>query len=180
MGDCYQVVVDCEVPLEEVEEAAASICAWLIQDDVILPTPTDCVPGDEGGYPPGRNCERVTEGSCADLASLRTNGLRILRGRTIFYSVGADIVCSHCGDRTSEGEEFGRALRAWADGDDGATFSCPACGHKKLIAECSFDPPWGFGNLGFKFWNWPPLKDSFVRELSTRLGHRTVFVCGKL
>jgi hypothetical protein len=29
------------------------------------------------------------------------------------------------------------------------------------LASLEFDPPWAFGNLGFKFWNWPPLEEPY-------------------
>jgi hypothetical protein len=41
-------------------------------------------------------------------------------------------------------------------------------------------PPWGFGNLGFKFWNWPPLLPRFVKEVEEQLGNEVVFVYGKI
>jgi hypothetical protein len=46
--------------------------------------------------------------------------------------------------------------------------------------EWTFDPPWAFGNLGFKFWEWPPLKRRFVDEIKGLLGHEIVMISGKV
>ena len=31
-------------------------------------------------------------------------------------------------------------------------------------------PEWGFSNLGFTFWNWPPFTDQFIKNFKQRLG----------
>jgi hypothetical protein len=48
------------------------------------------------------------------------------------------------------------------------------------LNDWRWQPPWGFGYLGFEFWNWPPLSQGFIAEVGRRLGHRTVLVAGKL
>jgi hypothetical protein len=49
-----------------------------------------------------------------------------------------------------------------------------------LLASLEFDPPWAFGNLGFKFWNWPPLKRSLIEQISGILGHGVIIIAGKI
>jgi len=41
-------------------------------------------------------------------------------------------------------------------------------------------PPWGFDNLGFTFWNWPPLAGEFVARVAALLEHRVVVVRGAM
>lgn len=178
MGDYYQVVVDRDIPLDQADEVASAIRQCLIVENVIEPQLTDCTLGN-GGYAPGKKCALAFDGTSDEVTQLRTNGLQIIIGRSIFYSSGADLICDRCNNRTFEGDAFSEAFGGWSAGQDGCPFKCPNCGHAKPVADCTFDPPWGFGNLGFKFWNWPPLKKSFVGEVSRRLGHRIVFVCGK-
>ncbi len=71
-------------------------------------------------------------------------------------------------------------MEAWYEGDDAVTFPCPDCGKPERLVDWAGEFPWGFGNLGFTFWNWPPLSASFVREVTELLGHRSVLVRGKL
>lgn len=52
------------------------------------------------------------------------------------------------------------------------------CGRVVGLNDWRWQPPWGFGYLGFKFWNWPPLAQGFIAEAGRRLGHRTVLVAG--
>jgi len=44
------------------------------------------------------------------------------------------------------------------------------------LAEWRGPWPWGFGNLGLTFWNWPPLSEKFVQTITSKLRHRTVLV----
>ena len=71
-------------------------------------------------------------------------------------------------------------MEAWYEWDDAVTFPCPDCGKPERLVDWEGEFPWGFGNLGFTFWNWPPLSASFVREVTELLGHRSVLVRGKL
>jgi hypothetical protein len=70
------------------------------------------------------------------------------------------------------------AIEAWHVGHGFA--SCRACQHQLALNDWIWEPAWGFGYLGFEFWNWPTITDSFVETLSNRLGHRIVVVRGKL
>jgi hypothetical protein len=68
---------------------------------------------------------------------------------------------------------------AWHKDGDGL-FTCPACEKPVGLNGWNWEPAWGFGDLGFTFWNWPPLKAGFVAEFSRRLEHRIVSPAGKL
>ena len=46
--------------------------------------------------------------------------------------------------------------------------------------DWAWSPPWGFGHLGIKFWNWPLLTGEFRAEVADLLGHRTVYPRGKV
>jgi hypothetical protein len=41
------------------------------------------------------------------------------------------------------------------------------------------DPPFAFGNVGVKFWNWPLLRDDFSKALAELTGHRMRLIYGK-
>ena len=86
------------------------------------------------------------------------------------------MVCSGCGERFEAPDEWGEAVGEWYETGAAGMVGCPGCGAGRAVTEWEYDPPWGFGYLGFEFWNWPP----FVEECGRRLGHRIVFVSGKL
>jgi len=48
------------------------------------------------------------------------------------------------------------------------------------VAAWSDASRFAFGKLAFRFWNWPPLKRSFLDEIRRELGHPIVLVAGKL
>jgi hypothetical protein len=70
--------------------------------------------------------------------------------------------CSACGadigpfDAAFD-DSASRAVRKWLNGAARPTVQCPRCGKRRPITEWECRPPLGFGNLAFRFWNWPPL-----------------------
>lgn len=184
MGDHFQTVVDRDVALGDAERSAADVVRWLVERGIIEPGRTDCVLGDTG-YPPGPNYLLAVETSPLyddHTLNLRTNGLEVVIGRTVFHAgqFGLTLVCRACGSGVDGGEAWSAAVGEWFKEQGDGNFACPTCGHAEPVTEWAYDPPWGFGNLGFQFWNWLPLKPAFFAEVSQRLGRRTVLVAGKI
>jgi hypothetical protein len=182
MGDCFQVVVDRDATQSEAAELATTIHRWLIDEGIVLADPPDCVLSSDVGYRAGPHYEKATSMAHEHLWRLRTNGLDLITKRTVFHSGqgGFELVCVACADRFEPTEQWGEAIDEWHKNKGVGMLACPSCGHTQPITDWLHDPPWGFGNLGFKFWNWPPLRESFVEEIGKRLGHRVVLVAGKL
>lgn len=197
MGDTYEAIVDADATAKEAAQLAVRVVEMLQRRGIIAGERTDCVLGgaDGIGYPSGPNYEDAVEphvhnDSCRgqphlDFRQLWTNGLAVDVGRRVFYSMTGEnaLVCSACRTR-SEMEQFPDALHEaineWYAGTGPGQFACPHCSALAPITLWSWDPPWAFGYLGFTFWNWPPLRASFVRDVGALLGHRTVVVRGKL
>jgi hypothetical protein len=196
MGDHFQVIVDRDATADQAKALAEQVLSSLVEGGIVLATPTDCTLG-EPGYPPGpRYHDAVTLPHAYRIGSegqrireddltriLRTNGLEISTSRTVFHAggYGCNVTCRACGTtRDDDDPAWGDALEEWYRGRGNGTLTCPRCGHSEPVTEWSYDPPWGFGHLGFTFWNWPPLKDEFVAEVGKLLRHRTVVVAGKL
>lgn len=186
MGDYFQTIVDTEAAREEAGLLASKIILRLAEQGIIEKTLRECVYSGNGmGYPPGPNYRQVVDvpdGCCDYTLGLVTNGLGVIIGRTVFHAgqEGLELVCPKCGDRTDGGDRWDDAVGEWHRGKGDALFACPKCGHAEPVTQWPYNPPWGFGSLGFEFWNWPPLKASFIREVSEHLGHHTVLVRGKL
>jgi len=196
MGDSFRTIVDPLASLDEAQAMAERVIQHLIERKIVKPERTDRTPGDPGGYPPGENVAEAlaTWTPCStgvplsleeithDLLRCGWNGVDAVVGRTVFHNFGAglDVVrCPVC-LANQEGKNWGDAIGRWFKGDDLASFRCPNCRESSPITEWKFDPPWAFGNLGFKFWNWPPLKRSFIEQISGILGHRVIMIAGKI
>lgn len=183
MGSWFQTIVDKNASIEEAETLATEIRDWFVGRGIIQATLTDCVLGGDGrGYPPGRNFEEAINPSTNHhFLHLWTNGLHLVIGRTVFDSGQGEttVLCPNCQIPQADHIQWVDAIGEWYEGKT-AQLLFPHCNTSAPITEWVFDPPWGFGNLGFKFWNWPPLKDEFVSELGERLKHQIVIVKGKL
>ena len=190
MSEWFQTIVDVEATAAQAPALAAATLAWLIDEDIVLPEATDCVLTDTG-HAPGRSYASIVTAPDPHLRTLRTNGLRVITDRTVFWSAGIEqIVCPHCawvirftiGHHSGPDENWeavSKTIGVWYDTGQTA-HCCPSCQRMVPLNDWCWQPQWGFGYLGFKFWNWPPITDEFAATLSSRLGHRTVRTHGKL
>ncbi len=183
MGDWFQSIVAKENQVEKPEIFASRIQNWLVQEKVIMAARTKCVLSRSGlGYQPGPKYERAIEKSQSkhDTRKLFNNGLDIITDRTVFDSGQGDveILCPKC--RTPCSGDWAEAIGNWYEHKGAGLIRCAYCGHNRSIIEWIFVPAWGFSNLGFTFWNWPRLNNSFIEEFSQRLDHQIIYIEGKL
>ena len=152
MSDSYQTIADVDATEDEAEALAAGLVPWLAAAGVVA------VPAPLG---------------------TRRDGIEIITGRTVFDPLAADrVACPGC-RAEADWEWVSEAIGDWHAGGDGRS-ACPACGRSLALNDWDWDPAWAFGCLGLRFWNWPPLRPSFVAEIASRLGHRVVMVTGRL
>jgi hypothetical protein len=184
MGDWFQVIVDRDATEEEAPALASSIRDWLISEGIITGKLIDCILSEELGYPPGPNHRKVADSGLGDdyLYGFAVNGMEIIIGRTVFHSLGSpiELVCTACEYRFEFSDDVSEAITEWYERTGPGNVTCSQCGVERPVSEWQFEPPWGFGNLGFEFWNWPTFEPFFIEEISKRLGHRVVHVESKL
>lgn len=152
------------------KEKAHEILEWLVANDIVNPTPSDCTLGRENGYAVSEGARSVVkEPDFLRFGSGMINGLSIVTKRTIFDTVGngiEELICPACkNDISQESWDF---FDPWVGGETD-DLTCPSCGQANEIHDYAFKPEWGFSNLGFEFWNWPPFTDEFLNDLKRRL-----------
>jgi hypothetical protein len=181
MSDWFQCIVDRDIDESESPRAGKLLHDWFAQEGIICPIPTECVLGNEFGYPPGAAYSKAVEREDPNLFTLRTNGVSIICKREVYHRTEhTELVCSECMKRTAMSDDWGKAVGEWSQHQGPGLLKCPHCGSFRPITEWTHAPPWGFGDLGLRFWNWPSLKQSFVGDIETILQHRLRFIAAKL
>ncbi len=179
MSDNSQVIVDVEATEDQARHLAENIREWLVGSGIVQAVPSDCILGKGQGYAPGpRYQAALAPGWTHHLLRLRLNGLSIEIGRQVVDAGGngLELTCTGCGATFSPGSEWADAVGAWFDGDDNASFACPSCRAAHRLTDWRGPWQWGFGHLALRFWNWPPLAKSFLRDVEEQLRHRTILV----
>ncbi len=154
----------------------------MISEEVIVANPSNCVFDDVDGYAPGCKYISAVEERYPTLFELKTNGVAFIAKRTVFYSGGIGdptVECADCGKRFKWNDSWSAAVEEWFDNRGPGVLACEHCGVPLPITEWRHDPPWAFGNVGVKFWNWPRLRPDFVKAMSDLVGHRFRMVYGK-
>ena len=152
------------------ESKAIEILDWLISLDIVKPVPSDCILSAEYGYAISNGAKLITNHPDDLPFGLFINGLEIITQKQVFDTGqnGIDeLICPHCQDDISS--EDWNFLNDWYE-QESDNILCPLCKVSNPIHQFKFTPKWGFSNLGFRFWNWPDLKDEFVNQLGNKLG----------
>jgi hypothetical protein len=185
MGDWFQHVVDLDASTAEAPLLQDHLHAWLVQHGIIASTRSPCVLDALGrGYAPGPRYPLVVDATLKTLE--RTNALQIkgvvfCTGRTVFDSGQGRVAlfCPGCHGKDPDDHAWTEAVTEWFEGGRGL-LACAQCHTAHPITEWIFEPAWGFSSVGCTFWNWPPLKPSFVADIARVLGHRIRYIAGKL
>jgi hypothetical protein len=186
MGDWFETVVDPLVGPADAPVVADRVVAELIGAGLLKSVRTTCALGGPG-YPPAPGVLGYLKDPDPLLIELQTNGLEVTARRSVHVNLSVKrIVCPGCGAKTENLSGLGwqDAVGEWYDGGEGV-ISCPACLQNASVAAWTHDPPCGFGNLAFTFWNWPPFEDAYwirtpLQFIEAVVGHRCVLIWGKL
>ena len=151
------------------EKKVKEILYWLVSLDIVKPTLSDCVLGPKHGYAISDGAKNiVNEPDYLHFGHI-TNGLEIIIKRQVFDTGenGMDLlICPNCKqDISSEDWDF---FNEWAN-NESDNITCPICKVGTDIHRFDFTPEWGFSDLGFTFWNWPELSESFISDFKRKL-----------
>ncbi|MBV8880248.1 MAG: hypothetical protein JO332_09810 [Planctomycetaceae bacterium] len=185
MADYFQSVVDPQAALDQADHLARHVVAWLAEQGVVRATPSE-----QGGYDRGPQALSIARPEPLrpgheSIPPVHSH-LQVLIGRMThpddlseFHEPRA--CCPSCAKPADHVDgEWQAATQDWVGGDDDAVLRCAACGKETPVIAWVYDRRYAYGNLAFRFWNWPPLKPSFLDELRRELGHPLVLVEGKL
>ncbi|MGW7051513.1 hypothetical protein [Streptomyces sp. NPDC054887] len=186
MGDAYVWVADVDARAEEAAVLAGRVMDWLERRGVVEGELTHCLLGDELGRAPGPHAaDAVTGNEVVARAGACGVGLEIERR----VYVGAELwtaTCPACGATTELADSgpdlwtrtwapLADDLYAWFGGTGPGSGACVRCGERSAFLAWTTEPPVAVAHLGLLLWNWPPLADRFLAELSEVLGgHRLV------
>lgn len=147
---------------------AKEILDWLTSQNIVQLAKSDCTLGEEG-YALSTGAQQVTDLPDELPVDLITNGLEIVTERQVFDTGGNrvdQLICPACRENITFDEWD---VNPWAE-REGDTMECPRCETKSEVHIYRFEPEWGFSDLGFTFWNWPPFSKGFIDEFQSRLG----------
>lgn len=181
MSDSFITIVPRNVDKVQVKELAIKVVDHLIEKRIINRELTDCTLGNNG-HPLGDNFKDAIEGDDYGLKDIWANGLEIKTTREVFHNGGNgidEIKCPDCSTNIIE-TDWGQAIDEWINESDLHKVTCPNCNAEYSITDYVFNPEWCFGYLGFTFWNWPNLKDNFIKELEQILERRVTIIYGQV
>ncbi len=184
MGGRFTQLVDSQINLREAAGEGTRMVAWLQARGIIGSGQSQAdfcqenfgyVPSfdaDNMVYPPGLNFLDAYEES---YPGDKPDGdwLEVIIQRRAYLPGGSfDVLCPQCGrDQVKLGDAWLETIDAWFHGWP-KNLICAACGHEAPLSDWRFDPPWGFGNLGFSFESWsirPEFLEAFEKELGRPL-----------
>jgi hypothetical protein len=145
---------------------AVDILSWLIAEEIIMPTTTGCAVSTELSYTIGNQASRAVVKPALLPFQIIPNGLEVTTKITVFSAELDELICPNC-KKDIVSEEWD--LTPWFE-QKSIGLTCPRCMQEAAIHQFTFEPAWGFSNLGFCFWNWPTLTAQFIQEFEQKLG----------
>lgn len=196
MSDRFEMLVDVDATPSQAEGVARAVLSRFRSLGLITGGASpDCVLGG-AGYRPGHAVAGLYRRQAGEVRfwELGICGVEPGVGRRMNeWALGPScegFVCPACGAGIEpvDGafvDAIGNAVGEWMDESGRDLVSCPACRQKRAVTEWQCRPPFGFGNVSFRFWNWPPLDSpswkidipAVVREVS---GHTVVITRGHI
>jgi hypothetical protein len=195
MSDSFEMLVDVDATLSEANAVSQAVLDRFRQLGLITgEANSDCVLGGTG-YRPGPAVADLYKREKREgrFWEMLTCGVEPNVGRSFNeYALGPvceGFTCPSCGAHIASyaglGDALFKAIGEWMDQAGQALTPCPICSAEHPITQWQCKPPMGFGNVSFRFWNWPPFGPpswkidipGIVREVT---GHSIVSTYGHL
>jgi hypothetical protein len=180
VSDTFISIVSEKTNQSQSKKIAKKLFQFLTDKKIISSELTDCVLG-ESGYEPAENFASILKNPYNGLLKLSVNGVEITTERQLFHNGGYGlhgVLCPNCGENQIEKDDWGKAVEYWHEQNQSDKLKCSNCSCKYSITEYIFEPNWGFGNMGLRFWNWGDFKPEFISELEKIVGTELKIVHG--
>ncbi|MEU3552771.1 hypothetical protein [Streptomyces fragilis] len=192
----YQTLVDLDATAEDRAASADRGLRWLVEQGVVRP---ETVAREAfrrcGEHPPGERWHTAVAPSDGEPG----DGVTVVAVGCVFdggpLREPEQAWCPHCAGRLHLLPTEGRAgpggrqpwdrvkdaIDTWVD-TGRAVLACGHCGRDGDLTAWTWEGNYfAFAHLGFEFWDWPELRDSFVEEFARVLdGHRLTVVRGSV
>lgn len=196
VGDYFERIVDVEVGAAEAEALGARVVDWMVARGLLtrgMSSESMYSSKVETGYVPGAQWAGIADNWGADWLP---GPVAVIVGRHAHHGGQGETepeyaTCPHCATRTviidypnrweadpAVWQPFTSAIEEWVTTGAGDV-TCRTCRTSVPINGWTWSDDFALGALAVEFWHWPPLHDTFVSELATQLGHRTVHHTGK-
>ena len=181
MSDSYITLVPNLVKEYESNNLATIVIDYLKQQNIIKSIKTDCTLA-ENLYPPGDNYNLAVEEHNHCIMPFSINGLEVITKRSVFHNGGngLDAVICPVSEVNVIDDDWQQPLQEWFDHTDSDNLICNYCKSVNLVICYVFVPTWGFGSLGFKFWNWPPVRKKFVKDIEQICSREVKVIYGRI
>jgi hypothetical protein len=191
MSDNFEMIVDSDVTIDDAGRVGKSVVAMLREHGLITGKANAKCVLDGKGYRPGPGISQAYKlgEDEAPFWELHTSGVESRVGRSFNqWALGPScegFVCPACEatfgpDDDELGSVLADAIEQWVEESGPALAACPRCHAEVPVTQWRCDPPLGFGNLSFVFWNWPPLNSPGwqidILDLVRRLTGHTVIL----
>ena len=196
MSDTYEAVAVLGVESEKSAALSEVVVSRLVAEGIVHSSlDPEAVLGGDGGYRPGTNIPALYQrsGSEGTFWSLLTNGMEVCVGpwvNQLAFMWFDGFTCPACSahfprDYDEVADPFAKAIGSFLDNKHDLDVTCPSCKKTNAVPDWKTDPHFGYTNLAFQFWNWPPLDtDSWAvdipRLIASASGHDVLLTCGRL
>lgn len=173
MSDFFVTLVPERIFIPQAEQAAMErrMVAWMQENGWLEKEKSDCTLDGDGGwrFTPAGSRHIADE----DYSTLLTYGfcVKTYEGKGVFTNLEGGLeeaLCPACGENIEE--DFYDMVGDWAMAEGSPPLTCPCCGAASDIREYRLDPPWGFSQIGFEFWNIGDIDPEFTAEFASVLG----------
>lgn len=171
MSDSYISIVPVDVDINKIEQLVILLIKKLTEKGYI-----------NDDFTPGENIESILLNKDAHFKDLIQNKLEIVKTRQVFDNGNNGLIeinCPHCSYNIID-ENWIDCVEHWYSNSNQSFFICPSCTNKNDISKYNFNPNWGFGDLGFIFWNWSKFTDEFILMIEGVLESKVTIIYGRL
>lgn len=176
MGDHFLTLTPERLDIQPPEQDAMEkrVVEWMQKHGWVEKEKSDCTFKEGGGW-------RFTPSGAEHIADERGRGLSIYgfnvekfdgkRGKGVFTNLEGGLeaaYCPACGGNVET--QFYDMVGGWCAAEGFPPVKCPLCGAESGIQDYRCEPPWGFSQIGFQFWNIGEITPEFLEEFAAMLG----------